>query len=539
MRGTKWFHAVGGFGLALALAGCGGGEKSEAAREAPGQAALRTRELQREAFAPVRAALRRTLAVEGPLQVLALSGGGQWGAFGAGFLKGWTKSGRRPESFRIVTGTSTGSLIATFAFLGPEYDERAGQAYLEIRGDEDVMNKRLLPFAALFQDALADTKPLRRLIEKHVTAAMVQAVADEAVRGRKLYVGAADVDRGVFRAFDLTEIASRSGEGARREYVDALMASTAIPVAFPPVVIDGRTYVDGGVRRNVFLELVVDELGRRVPAPGALLEPATVYCLVNGSLNVGFPDPPPRPEHREAQRRHPARRVDRRQPPADLRPGATRGPALPRDAHPPGDVRRGGVEGERVRLPSHEVPPRRGAEVRAAVRGLDERAAARARRALRGERMRGGGHGCRLTGVGLLLALCGHPALAGGARGSEGALRAVQAPPVSEPAPFKSFALYVLSRGKGVPAEAREALGKVRDLAEADRERGIAVRIQTKRIGLEGEKRLCFEYEDEMKARRLFDRATALVSGVDLARVVVETCAEPEKGAEERKGAEP
>lgn len=294
MSDERWSHTVGRIGrtmaltgLALAIAGSDGEPGTEEEPRTPVQAALRAQELQREALAPVRDALRRSLEVAGPVHVLALSGGGQWGAFGAGFLKGWTESGQRPESFRVVTGTSTGSLIATFAFLGREYDDAVGRAYLAIRGDHDVMSKRFLPFAVLFEDALAGTKPLRRLIETHITTAMVQAVADQASDGRKLYVGSADLDHGVFRAFDLTEIASRGDEDAQREYVDALMASTAIPVAFPPVVIDGRTYVDGGIRRNVFLELVVDEIRKRRLETGAIEEPATVYCLVNGALNVG------------------------------------------------------------------------------------------------------------------------------------------------------------------------------------------------------------------------------------------------------------
>jgi hypothetical protein len=111
---------------------------------------------------------------------------------------------------------------------------------------------------------------------------------------------------------------------------------------------------------------------------------------------------------------------------------------------------------------------------------------------------------------------------------------------VSELTLHKSFALYVLSRGKGVPDEAWETLGQVRALAETDREKGIAVTIQEKRIGLEGERRLCIEYEEEGNARRTYDRAKALVGGVDLARLEIEACAEPEKEEKEKeKGEEP
>jgi len=270
---------AGTMGLTVLL-GC---RSEQASRPVP--SATEARALQATEFAPMRLDLRRSLSV-GKQQVLALSGGGQWGAFGAGFLKGWTKRGDRPEAFQIVTGTSTGSLISTFAFLGRDYDDAVGRAYLEIGGDDDVMEKRFL-LTALFSDALATTNGLRRLIEKHVTQEMVAKVAAEAGKGRRLYVGAVDIDLGVFKPFNLTEIASRGGPTARRDFIDALMASTAIPVAFPPVTIDGHTYVDGGVRRNVFLELLVNEMGRLRLERGLAAQEATVYCLINGSLDVG------------------------------------------------------------------------------------------------------------------------------------------------------------------------------------------------------------------------------------------------------------
>lgn len=90
--------------------------------------------------------------------------------------------------------------------------------------------------------------------------------------------------------------------------------------------------------------------------------------------------------------------------------------------------------------------------------------------------------------------------------------------------PMRSFALYVLSRGKGVPPEASQALRRLHELAEKDRAKGVEVRIDTKRIGLEGEQRLCVEYRDPEAARRLHARAKELVAGVDLARLVIEPC---------------
>jgi hypothetical protein len=270
----------------LAVSSCGG----QPDRSTPGPAGTSRLSLQRqlETAAAARGAIRRSLSEQGPVQVLALSGGGQWGAFGAGFLKGWTLSGQRPDAFRVVTGTSTGSLLATFAFLGSAFDEAVGRAYLDIHGDSDVFSKRFL-LTALFSDALATTEPLRRRLEAQITDDVLTRVAAEGAKGRKLFVGAVDLETGAFKPFDLTAIAARGAAG-RTAYVDALMASTAIPVAFPPVVIDGRTYVDGGIRRNIFLQLVVDELTTRRRGElsrGLVATEASVYCLINGTSAVG------------------------------------------------------------------------------------------------------------------------------------------------------------------------------------------------------------------------------------------------------------
>lgn len=144
-----------------------------------------------------------------------------------------------------------------------------------------------------------------------------------------------------------------------------------------------------------------------------------------------------------------------------------------------------------------------------------------------------------LAAVSLVLTLGGPPSPGGGGELPEVFAVGAQEPEPTEQTPFRTFALYVLSRGKGVPDEARKVFGEVRDLAESDQEEGIAVTIQTKRFGLEGERRLCVEYQEEEKARRLFGRAKALVEGVDLARVVVETCIEPREDEDEKKGEEP
>ena len=120
------------------------------------------------------------------IDVLALSGGGEDGAYGAGFLKGWTKSGNRPE-FAIVTGISTGALIAPFAFLGPTYDDAIKRFYTE-KSKKDIFF--LTPLKALFGgSAIGDTAPLRSIIQAEVTKEMVAAIARESRRGRSLFIG--------------------------------------------------------------------------------------------------------------------------------------------------------------------------------------------------------------------------------------------------------------------------------------------------------------------------------------------------------------
>jgi hypothetical protein len=99
----------------------------------------------------------------------------------------------------------------------------------------------------------------------------------------------------------------------------------------------------------------------------------------------------------------------------------------------------------------------------------------------------------------------------------------------------KSFAVYSLSRGKGVPPEAREALEQVTNLVESDRKRGVRLTVETTRIGLEGEKRMCVEYEDPRDGARAWERASAIVKGVDLVNLVAEPCVSPATATETQK----
>ncbi len=193
-----------------------------------------------------------------PHNYLAISGGGANGAYGAGMLTGWTAAGNRPE-FTMVTGISTGALTAPFAFLGSQYDDKLKDVYTKTK-TSDIVNERVL-LSALFGDAMTDTKPLRVLIGKFVTADLVEAIGKEHKRGRRLFIGTVNLDAGRSVIWNIGAIAVSDYPEKLRLIHDILQASAAIPVAFPPVIIpveaNGKMYdelhVDGGTGAQVFV----------------------------------------------------------------------------------------------------------------------------------------------------------------------------------------------------------------------------------------------------------------------------------------------
>ena len=193
-----------------------------------------------------------------PANYLAISGGGDNGAFGAGLLNGWTETGTRPE-FKGVTGVSTGALIAPLAFLGPAYDPVLREVYTTIDADRIYRARGLS--AALFDDAMADTTPLSALIAKFVDQKMLDAIAADYRTGRLLLIGTTDLDAQRPVIWNIGAIASSGHPGALGLVHQILRASAAIPGAFQPVLIDveldGRKYqelhVDGGAIAQLFL----------------------------------------------------------------------------------------------------------------------------------------------------------------------------------------------------------------------------------------------------------------------------------------------
>lgn len=193
-----------------------------------------------------------------PVSFLAVSGGGDNGAFGAGLLKGWTEHGDRPV-FKAVTGVSTGALIAPLAFLGPEYDDTLADAYTAITKADIFEDRGLL--AAVLDDALADTVPMSKMIERYVTQDLLDAIAEEYGKGRLLFVGTTNLDARRPIVWNMTAIAASRSPDALPLFRKILLASAAVPGAFPPVMfdveVDGKPYqemhVDGGAMTQVFL----------------------------------------------------------------------------------------------------------------------------------------------------------------------------------------------------------------------------------------------------------------------------------------------
>jgi len=206
------------------------------------------------------AAERRRIAqgLAGPYHLLALSGGGEDGAYGAGLLCGWTERGDRPV-FELVTGVSTGALIAPFAFLGSRYDEELKRTYTTISQD-DILTQRPL-VTGILGDALSDTAPLMRLIERTLTEPMIREIAAEYDRGRVLLVGTTNLDLGRQVIWNIGAIARANRPEADRAIRRILLASASIPAIFPPVLfdveIDGELrqelHVDGGASAQFFL----------------------------------------------------------------------------------------------------------------------------------------------------------------------------------------------------------------------------------------------------------------------------------------------
>ena len=238
--------------------------------------------------APSRSVVARVRAAQPT--VLALSGGGGDGAFGAGLLTGWSARGTRPQ-FTVVTGASAGALIAPFAFLGATYDETLRGVFASGEMADLLQSEGV---AGLFGAGLFKTAPLRDLIARNVDAGVLAAIAQEYRTGRRLYVVTTNLDAQRTAIWDMGKIAASGEPGSLELFRNVLTASASIPGVFSPVLIDveaqGRRFaemhVDGGVTTNV---LIVPEA---VLITGTPLFPPDarpiIYIVMNGKLAPDF-----------------------------------------------------------------------------------------------------------------------------------------------------------------------------------------------------------------------------------------------------------
>jgi hypothetical protein len=222
---------------------------------------------------------------ERPLNMLALSGGGAGGSFGAGALLGWSRRGTRPE-FDIVTGVSVGALYAPYAFLGSSWDDQLVQAFPRSRLDHLLQRSLLTTF---FGASVYRGKPLHDLVDRLVTTELLQAVARESSKGRLLLVATTDLDKQAMVIWDLGAIARQGDDRARQLFRDVLLAAASIPGVFPPVMIKVQRggasfeemHADAATTNSLFV------------APEAALFPmesvpwlhgVNLYLVINGQL---------------------------------------------------------------------------------------------------------------------------------------------------------------------------------------------------------------------------------------------------------------
>ena len=225
------------------------------------------------------------------VQLLAVSGGGENGAFGAGLLCGWSAQGSRP-TFELVTGVSTGALTAPFAYLGSSYDPQLRAVYTQLSPD-DVLTKRVIT-AALFDDAMTDNSPLFRTISRYLNEEMLAAIAKGYDEGRLLLIASTDLDAQQPVIWNIGAIAKSGHPRALDTIRRVLLASAAVPGAFPPmmfdVTLDGKPHqemhVDGGAFAQAFLYPVAITRQRRERlSQGKQVVPAVSYIIRNGRLD--------------------------------------------------------------------------------------------------------------------------------------------------------------------------------------------------------------------------------------------------------------
>ena len=230
-------------------------------------------------------------AISSPIKTyLALSGGGADGAYGAGVLNGWTAAGTRP-AFSIVSGVSTGAIIAPYAFLGPQYDDTLREIYTSGIAESLLESPKI--FQAVFGSGLFGNARLRELVARYVGPELLAQIAREHAKGRRLLVVTTDLDTQRSAIWDMGKIATVGTPEALKLFRDVIAASASIPLVFPPILIEAAAHgerfqemhVDGGVMTPVLtLPDAILFQGQRLPKNTRF----DIYVLVNNKLERNF-----------------------------------------------------------------------------------------------------------------------------------------------------------------------------------------------------------------------------------------------------------
>jgi predicted acylesterase/phospholipase RssA len=274
------------------LAGCSSLPRTAyTASDAASSTVLDLSELRRYADEPASAYFKTDVnSRAGPLSYLALSGGGADGAYGAGVLNGWTAAGTRPR-FSVVSGVSTGALIAPFAFLGPAYDATLRDIYTSGIAESLLDTPSIVH--ALFGSGLFGNTQLRELVARYVGQDMLAAIAAEHAKGRRLLVVTTNLDTQRTVIWDMGRIAAIGSPQALDLFRDVLAASASIPVVFPPMLIDAEAnghrfqemHVDGGVTAPVLTLPEAFLLRNGAITRGLRMN---IYILVNDKVERDF-----------------------------------------------------------------------------------------------------------------------------------------------------------------------------------------------------------------------------------------------------------
>jgi hypothetical protein len=219
--------------------------------------------------------------------ILALSGGGAGGSFGAGALVGFSRQGKRPQ-FDIVTGVSAGALIAPFAFLGSSWDAQLDENFSGAHSDNFM---QLRGVSMLSGPGVYKNEPLIEFVDHFVTEAMLTEVADQAALGRLLLVATTDLDKEETVIWDMGHIAAKGGVAAHNLFRDVLVASASIPIVFPPIIIqvndEGSRYDEMHIDASATVPFfVAPALPYVVPLDPDGLKGANIYVIINGQLGA-------------------------------------------------------------------------------------------------------------------------------------------------------------------------------------------------------------------------------------------------------------